>query len=774
MEFSVSETPSAGNFVRDIIKRHMEEGRYQQVVTRFPPEPNGYLHIGHIKAICTDFGLAAAFGGRCHLRMDDTNPLTEETEYVESIKNDIQWLGFDWGEHFYHASDYFEQLYDFAVQLIKDGRAYVDSLSEEDIRTYRGTVTEPGRPSPYRDRSVEENLALFAGMRAGDFPDGAHVLRGKADMASQNMKMRDPLLYRIRHAHHHRTGDAWCIYPMYDYAHCLSDAIEGVTHSLCTLEFENNREIYDWILDMVGWPTPRTRQYEFARLELTYLITSKRRLRALVELGMVSGWDDPRMPTIAGLRRRGIPASALRTFIERAGVAKTNATTDLAQLEYVVRESLNASAPRVMAVLDPLKVVIENFTGETDWLDAPYMPTADSKTRKVPFSRELYIEREDFMENPPRKFYRLAPGREVRLRYGYFITCTDVIKDDAGNITELRCTYDPATRGGASPDGRKVKATLHWVSATASIEAEVRLYDRLFSVESPGAGVEDIREHLNPDSLRVVRGHLEPSLKEAGPGERFQFERLGYFFTDPVDSTPSAPVLNRIITLKDAWARIQSRSDSSAKPAKANKKAKQKKGKKGAPKLTRQEVRSGKSDALAAALDRYLDTLGLPLNDAHLLTGSVEMSRFFEDALAAHDNPRGIASLIANDLRGLIKDTPVSALKFTGAAVGALVKLLDDEVISSRARRTVLTELVASGGSPAEIVAARDLQQISDPAVLGKIIDEVLAASADAVADYRAGNHKRRGALVGQVMRASGGKANPKLLNSILTEKLKG
>lgn len=766
----MTETSSAGNFVREIITRHLEEGRYPQVVTRFPPEPNGYLHIGHVKAICIGFGLAAEFGGRCNLRMDDTNPLTEDTEYVESIKADIRWLGFDWGAHFFHASDYFEQLYAYGEQLIQAGRAYVDSQTEEEIRANRGTVTEPGRPSPHRDRGVAENLELFRQMRAGAFPDGAHVLRGKADMASKNMKMRDPLLYRIRHARHHRTGDAWCIYPMYDYAHCISDAIEGVTHSLCTLEFDNNREIYDWILDQLGWPTPRTRQYEFARLELNYLITSKRRLRALVEGDLVSNWDDPRMPTIAGLRRRGIPASALRTFVERIGVSKSNSTIDIAQLEHVIREDLNASTRRVMAVLDPLKVVITGFPDETDWLDAPYLPTEGSETRKVPFTRELYIERADFMEDPPRKFYRLAPGREVRLRYGYFITCTEVIKDDAGNIIELHCSYDPASRGGASPDGRKVKATLHWVSATESFSAEVRLYDRLFSVPDPGAGVDNIAEHVNPDSLRVVRGVLEPSLRSLEPGERVQFERLGYFFTDPAQSTTGAPVFNRIITLKDAWARQKSRDTAAAAtaPKKDTKKKKKKNKGEKKPTLTRAEARAGKSAEMAAALDRYLDTHGLSVGEAHLLTGSAEMVALFESALAAHPNPRGIASIITNDLRGLIKDAPIGELKIDGAAIGALVGLLDAEILSSRSRRLVLAEMLETGAAAAAIVDAKDLRQISDPAILGAIVDQVLADSADVVAEYRAGNHKRMGTLIGQVMRASGGKGNPRLLRSLL------
>ena len=762
-------TSSAGNFVRDLIKDHLEAGRYQQVVTRFPPEPNGYLHIGHAKAIQVNFGLAAEFGGRCHLRMDDTNPLTEETEYVDSIKEDIRWLGFDWGECFFFASDYFEQLYDYAVQLIERGKAYVDSLSEAEIRAHRGTVTEPGRASPFRSRSTEENLRLFAEMRAGKHPDSAHVLRAKIDMSHPNMKMRDPLLYRIRHAHHHRTKDAWCIYPMYDYAHCLSDAIEGITHSLCTLEFENNRDIYDWVLDELGFVEPRTHQYEFARLELSYTITSKRKLRKLVEDGLVEGWDDPRMPTLAGVRRRGVPAEAIRTFIERGGVSKSNSVVDIAQLEHVLREHLNEVTPRVMAVLDPLKVVIDNFpAGQVEWLEAPCFPKghADTSTRKLPFSRELYIEREDFMENPPRKFYRLVPGGEVRLRYGFFIRCEQVIRDSAGEIVELRCSYDPQTRGGTAPAGRKVKATLHWVSAAHALTAQVRLYDRLFSAESPGG--DDFIEQLNPDSLtNITDAKLEPSLAQATAGQRFQFERKGYFCVDSKLSEDGAPVFNRIVTLKDAWKRLQKRAEP-AKPAKKPRAT----GKVKKRKLTREQAAAGKPPELAARMGRYIDTHGLSVSDAHLLTDDVALADFFDAALAAHPNPRGAANWINNALAAVLKERSIASLPFGGEAIGALVKLLDAGVISSRSARDVFAHMLQTGDDPALIVEREGLQQLSDPVQIAALIDSVLADHADVVDKYRAGDRRQRGFLIGEVMKASGGQASPQLVNQLLREKL--
>lgn len=550
------------NFIKAIIEEDLTSNKHDgKVTTRFPPEPNGYLHIGHAKSICLNFGLAETYNGTCNLRFDDTNPTKEEVEYVESIKTDVRWLGFDWQDREFFASDYFEQLYDFAVQLIKDGKAYVDSLSADEIRRHRGTLTEPGTQSPFRTRSIDENLDLFERMRAGEFHDGAHVLRAKIDMAHPNLLMRDPTLYRIRKAHHHRTGNAWCIYPMYDFTHCLSDALECITHSICTLEFENNRALYDWVLDQLETPC-RPHQYEFARLNLSYTVLSKRKLIQLVEEGHVSGWDDPRMPTLSGYRRRGYTPEAIRNFCERIGVAKANSIVDIALLEYSIREDLNRRAPRVMGVLRPLKIVIENYPeGQTEMLDAINNPEdASMGTRNVPFSRVLYIEQDDFLEAPPKKFFRLGPGREVRLRYAYFITCHEVVKNpDTGDIVELRCTYDPATKGGNAPDGRKVKATLHWVSAEHAVEAEVRLYDRLFTKENPDEKEEGktFKDFINPDSLEILTAcKLEPSLANAKPEQLFQFERLGYFCVDSKESSADHLFFNRTITLRDTWAKI--------------------------------------------------------------------------------------------------------------------------------------------------------------------------------------------------------------------------
>ena len=558
-----TDSPSPTDFIRRMIVEDNESGRFGgRVQTRFPPEPNGYLHIGHAKSINLNYGIARDFGGKFNLRFDDTNPTKEEEEYVQSIIEDVRWLGADWEDRLFFASDYFDQLYTWAVQLIQQGQAYVDDLSAEEIREYRGTLTEPGKESPYRNRTIEENLDLFERMRAGEFPDGSRVLRAKIDMASGNINLRDPVLYRILHARHHRTGDTWCIYPMYDWAHGQSDSIEGITHSICTLEFEDHRPLYDWFVEQLGIYHPQ--QIEFARLKLTYTMMSKRKLLLLVNEGYVRGWDDPRMPTISGLRRRGYTSEAIRDFTERIGIAKNDSVVDIALLEHCVRQDLNLRAPRVMGVLNPLKVVITNYPeGQSEELFAINNPEDESAgTRKVPFSRELYIEQEDFMEDPPKKFFRLAPGREVRLRYAYFITCVDVIKDDAGNVVELHCTYDPATRGGDAPDGRKVKATLHWVSARHAVDAEVRMYDQLFTEANPSDLPEGktFLDILNPDSLQVLDGcKLEPSIASATPGQRFQFERLGYFCVDP-DSMPGKPVFNRTVTLKDTWARVQQKS----------------------------------------------------------------------------------------------------------------------------------------------------------------------------------------------------------------------
>jgi glutaminyl-tRNA synthetase len=558
---AASETAAAADvgrdFIRDIVQADVDAGRVGGVVTRFPPEPNGYLHIGHAKSICLNFGIALEFSGRCHLRFDDTNPVKEEQEYIDAIERDVRWLGFDWGKHLYYASDYFEQLYDWAEHLIRGGLAYVDDSTAEEIRAMRGTLTEPGRESPYRNRSKEQNLDLFRRMRAGEFPNGARVLRARIDMASGNINLRDPVLYRILHATHPRTGDAWCIYPTYDYAHGQSDAIEGITHSICTLEFEDHRPLYDWLIAHLPVPS-QPHQYEFARLNIAYTVLSKRVLTRLVHDGHVSGWDDPRMPTLAGLRRRGVPAAALREFVRRVGVAKANSVLDIAQYEHAIRETLNRVAPRRMAVLRPLKLVLENWPeGVTETLEAvnnPEDPAAG--TRTVTFGREIYVERDDFMEHPPKKFFRLAPGREVRLRYAYFVTCREVVKDAAGEVVELRCTYDPATRGGDAPDGRRVQATLHWVAAADAVPAELRLYNQLFTRPDPGADG-DVMADLNPDSLELLRGALlEPALAAAPAGEAVQFERVGYFCADP-DSTPERLVFNRTVGLRDTWAKVQ-------------------------------------------------------------------------------------------------------------------------------------------------------------------------------------------------------------------------
>ena len=559
---TASSTPenSVGlDFLHVRINQDNASGRFgKKVHTRFPPEPNGYLHIGHAKSICINFGLAQEYGGLCNLRFDDTNPVKEDTEYVDSIREDVHWLGGEWDDREYYASNYFDQLYAFAEQLIRDGKAYVDSQSAEEIRASRGTLTQPGTESPYRNRSIEENLDLFHRMRDGEFADGEHVLRAKIDMASPNVVMRDPTLYRIRHAEHHRTGDKWCVYPMYDFTHCLSDSLEGITHSICTLEFVNNRELYDWVLDALNVYHPQ--QIEFARLGLTYTVLSKRKLIQLVKGGFVRGWDDPRMPTICGMRRRGYTPEAIRDFCSRIGVARAENLVEYSLLEFCVREHLNAVAPRTMAVLDPIKVVIENYPeGQVEWFDMPFSQDGSVEgSRKVPFSRELYIERDDFREDPPKKFHRLFPGSEVRLRYAYYVTCKDVIKDADGNIVELRCTYDPESTGGATPDGRKIKGTIHWVSVPHAVSAEVRLYEHLFTSPTPGNTPEGVEftDLLNPDSMRVVTAQVEPALAEFPAGARVQFERLGYFCVDP-DSKPGAPVFNRTVTLKDSWAKIE-------------------------------------------------------------------------------------------------------------------------------------------------------------------------------------------------------------------------
>ena len=778
------------DFVRAIVAEDNWTGKYNgQVVTRFPPEPNGYLHIGHAKSICLNFGLALENGGRCHLRFDDTNPTTEDIKYVNSIQQDIQWLGFDWGEHLYFASDYYEQFYANAVQLIKDGKAYVDSLNEEEIRTYRGTITEPGQPSPYRERSIEENLELLECMRAGEFPDGAHVLRAKIDMAAANIKLRDPLLYRIRrHAHHYRTGSTWAIYPMYDYAHPLSDVIEGITHSICTLEFENNRDIYDWVVENCNIPSPgypRPQQYEFARLNLDYAVMSKRKLLALVEGGYVNGWDDPRLLTIAGLRRRGVTPAAIRDFCERIGVAKSNSRVEIGLLEHCIRDNLNLEAPRVMAVLRPLKIVLTNYpVDQEETFDAPSYPHDVPKegSRPVPFLRVLYIERDDFMEQPPKDFFRLAPGREVRLRYAYVIKCDEVIKDGAGEVVELRCSVDLASQGGSTADGRKVKGTIQWVSALHAVPAQVRLYDQLFTVPDPEAESADgdFKTYLNPNSVEILPGALvEPSVAAAPPGARYQFERQGYFVNDIVDSKPGALVFNRIIELRDSWAKTIQPEASIAKPAKAQALANGKVEAKPAADATRarsetRDLARANSAELAARLDRYVTTLGISADEADLLTGDLAVAHFFEAALAVHNNPKLVANWVMNEVLRELKEKSIADLSFGGAQLGALAALIDDNTISTTIAKEVFAEMLQNGGEPKAIVEHKGLQQLTDPGAVVPAIEKVIAANPDKATQYRAGKTGLLGFFVGQVMKATGGKANPQLVQDLVREKLAG
>ncbi|MBW7885294.1 MAG: glutamine--tRNA ligase/YqeY domain fusion protein [Caldilineaceae bacterium] len=769
------------DFIRDIVWKDTESGTYDgRVVTRFPPEPNGYLHIGHAKSIALNFGVAEDFGGVCHLRFDDTNPETEDMEYVEAIMRDIRWLGYDWQNKLFFASDYYEQLYQFAVQLIKDGKAYVDSLSEEEIRAYRGTVTEPGRESPYRNRSVAENLDLFERMRNGEFPDGAHVLRAKGDMAADNMKMRDPLLYRIRHATHYRTGDDWCIYPMYDFAHPLSDAIEGITHSICTLEFENNRAIYDWLGDNL-FEEPRPHQYEFARLNLDYTVMSKRKLLQLVDEGHVTGWDDPRMPTIAGLRRRGYTPEGIRLFCQRIGVDKTNSRVQFEVLEDAIRDDLNARAPRVMAVLRPLKVTITNYpAGKVEWLEASFWPRDIDKegTRQVPLTREVYIERTDFAEEPPADWTRLAPGSEVRLRHAYFIRCDEVVKDPAtGEVLELRCSYDPDSLGKPTGARRRRSTAIQWVSVAHVIEAEVRLYDRLFTVTNPDDVEEGktFKDYLNERSVEILRGcMLEPGLAGAAPESRYQFLRHGYFIVDP-DSEPGALVFNRIVELPDSYSNklAAAQPAPALKEAAASPQAAEPEPVFATGSISDERVRLREENPeLARRHDRYIDALGLAPEQADVLTGDLAIADFFEAALAVHDNARSVANWVNNEVLRELKDRTVAELPYTGAQLGELVKLIDDGAITTAAAKSVYAEMSAGGGSPKAIVARLGLDQTVDEAQLAAIVNQVLAALPDKVAEYKDGKVSLLGMFTGQVMKVTGGRANPKTVQAILKQKL--
>ncbi|HVW34094.1 MAG TPA: glutamine--tRNA ligase/YqeY domain fusion protein [Acidimicrobiia bacterium] len=762
----------ASDFIRDIIDEDNRTGKYGgKVLTRFPPEPNGYLHIGHAKSICLNFGLAEQYGGRCNLRFDDTNPEKEEVEYVESIMNDVRWLGFSFGDRALYASDYFEEMYELALVVIGNGEAYVDDLSDEEIREYRGTLSEPGRPSPYRDRSVEENLDLFRRMRAGEFGDGERVLRARIDLAASNMKMRDPLLYRIRHAEHHRTGSAWCIYPMYDWAHPLEDAIEGVTHSLCTLEFENNRELYDWVIDHTGVSARhgyvRPYQHEFARLALDYTVMSKRKLLTLVEEGHVAGWDDPRMPTIAGMRRRGYRPEAIRAFADLIGVAKVNSTVDIGKLEYCVRDDLNWIAPRVLGVLTPLPVTVTSWPeGSVEQLVAPYFPADVGKPgeRTVPFTRELFIDRDDFSLDPPPGWQRLAPGRTVRLRHGYCVTCDSVETDASGEVVSLSVTHLPGSVG-TSPDGVKVSGVIHWVSAPESISAEVRLYDRLFKDPRPEDAGGDFIANLNPDSLEVVAdARLEPSLAGAEPGSRWQFERVGYFFVDPLDGA-----FNRIVTLRDSWARVD------AGPARAEPKEKSAKARTRPPKKSGTEYRAEarrRDPVLAERFGRYTAELGLSENDADLLTGDRPTGDLFEAAVSGGGPAAAVARWIVNELPRELGDRELDEVALTGAALGGLVRAVESGTISGPAGKEVFAVLVAVGGDPDAIIAERGLAQISDESAIAAMVDEVIAANPDKAEAYRAGRTNLAGFFVGQVVRASQGKANPQVVQKLVAQRL--
>ncbi len=749
------------DFLRTIISKDLEAGTHGgRVVTRFPPEPNGYLHIGHAKSICLNFGVAKEHGGVAHLRFDDTNPLTEDIEFVRSIQDDIRWLGFDWGDHLYFASDYFERLYGYATELVRKGLAYVDSQDEAEIREARGTVTEPGRDSPNRDRSVDENLDLLERMRLGDFPDGAHVLRAKIDMGSPNMIMRDPILYRILRAHHYRQGDAWCIYPLYDFAHCLEDSIEGITHSFCTLEFENNREIYDWLLDNLDVPRPQPRQYEFARLNLEYTLLSKRRLL----------WDDPRMPTVAGMRRRGVPPGAVRVFCDMIGVAKANSRVDIGKLEYAIRDDLNQTARRVMAVLHPLKLVITNYPrGQIEQLEAPYFPHDVGKegARTLPFSGELLIERADFAEVPPKGFYRLSPGVEVRLRYGYVVKCTNVVKDDEGEVVEVHCSYDPDTQGGNTPDGRKIRGTLHWVSAAESLPAEVRIYDRLFRVPDPDevSEGETFLANLNPDSLQLLsESRVEPSLADAAPGTSFQFERQGYFVTDS-DATDGRLVFNRTVTLRDSWARSHTPDTTDADAKRVSRETRS-----DSATAVLQDHRPSDA-ALAAVFDRLVGA-NVPETDAGVLTRAPEALALFAAALEAHDNARLVATWVVNEVPRAAEGVALSALPFSGADLGGLLGLIAEGVVSSRSAREVLAVMGERGGDPAAIVTELGLTQLDDVAALITLVEGVLQAFPDKVAAYQEGKKGLIGFFVGQAVRESDGKGDPKVVKDLLHERL--
>ena len=747
------------DFLRRIVEEDLQSGKYKEVVTRFPPEPNGFPHIGHAKSISINFGIAKDYQGHCNLRMDDTNPTTEDTQYVEALKDAVQWLGFEWHEEVRYTSDYFDTLYTYAKELIKMGKAYVDSLTEEEIREYRGTLTQAGKRSIYAERSVEENLDLFEKMKNGKFKEGEHILRAKIDMSSPNMKMRDPLLYRIRHAHHFRAGDKWAIYPMYDFAHCLSDYIEGVTHSICTLEFENNRAIYDWVIDTLKLEPPRPYQHEFARLNINYTVMSKRKLLELVENKKVSGWDDPRMPTIAGLRRRGYTPQSILNFCESIGVAKANSVVDVAQLEFAIRADLNTKVPRVMCVLDPLKVTIINYEGNEE-IEASYYPHDVPKegSRKLPFSKEIYIERDDFMQTSQKGYFRLTPEQPVRLKYAYIIHCKEVIKDASGKIVELKVTYHPDSKSGADTSGIKVKSAIQWVDAKMSKVAEVRVYDRLFKNETP-QGIED----LNPDSLHIIEAaRIEPAVITEKPDERFQFERQGYFYADPKDYTDEKPVFNKIVGLKESSSKKKNIKISTPKVNVQH--TSEKVQIDGEVKPMSQEEQS--------LFDKYTKEMKLNTEVANTLARDAQLSSFFQEALTSLYSPVSIANIVANEVARELKQVQVDQLKFTPKDIADLMKMVDNETISTKIAKQVFEEMVQSGEDPTKIVESKGLVQISDPDIILPLIEEVIAKNPENVEKFKAGNTKLLGFFVGQVLKATKGKGNPKIVNELVAKQL--
>jgi len=761
------------NFLTDIIDADLASGRVRgPVVTRFPPEPNGFLHIGHSKSILLNFGLAARYGGHANLRFDDTNPTTEETEYVESIQGDVRWLGGDWGPHLHYASDYFERMYAFAERLVREGKAYVDSQPQEAIREQRGSFERPGVASPFRDRPAAESLDLLRRMRNGEFADGACVLRARIDMTHPNVLMRDPLLYRIRHANHHRTGDAWCIYPMYDWAHPLEDAIEGVTHSICTLEFESNRELYDWVLDQTGPWEPRPRQYEFARLALGFTVMSKRKLLQLVNEKRVSGWDDPRMPTIAGMRRRGVTPEAIRDFADLIGVAKNNSVVDIGKFEFAVRGDLESRSPRALAVLDPIRLTLTSWeAGRVEELDLPWWPADPGRggSRKVPFGRDLLVDRDDFSADPPPDWKRLAPGREVRLAGAYVVRCDEVVRAADGKVLEVRCSHDPASRDAAGTARRGV-GTIHWVHATRSVPAMVRIYDRLFTVEKADAE-EDFLAALNPDSLSSAsEARVEPALRDAAPGTHWQFLRVGYFFVDPVDSRPDAPVFNRTITLKDTWA-VRAAPSIPRRPARPAKDSTP-------PSATRKSRADARAEeraadpALAALHARYSATPGLAGDVADLLSSDLATGAFFDEAVAAGAPPAAAARWLKNELLGLAGDAPLGSLPLSAPDFGRFVSLAESGRTTTAGAKALLASLVERGGDPAGRLAELGLEKVDDHGAVDRAVRSVLSSQATEVVRYRAGERKLFGFLLGAVMRETQGKADPASVKKALQEAL--